>query len=310
MQEPHMAEDLQSHWRPRPSNAFFLNLLAAPLGMLYARQPRWALIYLGIKVLLAVLVILAMSTEVGRALPEFGYRALGWTVALVCAFHSHALTQSEPPKGDRAWYSRWYGLVGVAASAGTALFLFRAFGFENFRVPGQAMYPTVAPGSLLWIRKLGYGNYGAYGLTLFSTAASAPIARGDMVAFRKPTDPRLVYVSRIIGRSGDEVAYVDWQLTINGVRIPTTRGEQDSKYLHATEIIDGRVIPVAWMPQREPRNFDEVVVPVDHYLVLGDSRDDSRDSRFDDVGMVPAQSIIGVVTNFRPSTLTTTPAPE
>ena len=76
--------------------------------------------------------------------------------------------------------------------------------------------------------------------------------------------------------------------------MPLLLGARDDMYQYAIERLDGHDITVAFIPQRPSREWAGVV-PSDHYLVFGDSRDNSRDSRFAEVGFVPRDHIVGRV---------------
>jgi len=140
-------------------------------------------------------------------------------------------------------------LEQVAAAVLTAAFIMY-FVARAFQVDGTSMLPTLAEGERLLVEKVTY-------------RLREP-ARGEIVVFRFPQDPRQHFIKRVIGLPGDEVYISGGWLFINGEPI-----EED--YILA----------------RMRGSFGPVEVPKGHYFVLGDNRNISEDSRSPQVGMVP-----------------------
>lgn len=139
------------------------------------------------------------------------------------------------------------------------MFLVIRLAVQNFNVDGMSMEPNLHNQELILVDKWSY---------LFR----AP-ARGDVIVFIAPPEPQADFVKRVIGLPGDVV-------TIQGT----------------TVIVNGKVLTEKYVqPQNNLRNpfpsFKDRVVPPNTYLVLGDNRDGSSDSR--DWGCVPQQNIIG-----------------
>lgn len=188
-------------------------------------------------------------------------------------------------------------LAWVAGVITAALILLRVFVYEPFRIPSDSMYPTVPNGSFVIVNKFGFGNVGW--LRQLKREPSAEIRRGDILV-SYVGDDGTKYVHRVIGLPGDHVTLEGRQLTINSTQVPVVvvpgpLTEQRSFRLQlATETIDGRDVSIAWIPDRPSLNFDGVV-PKGHYFMLGDNRDNVRDSRFADVGFVESRRLVGRV---------------
>jgi signal peptidase I len=192
-------------------------------------------------------------------------------------------------------------LAWVAGTILAAVIVLRLFVYEPFRIPSDSMYPTLPNGSFLIVDKRGFGNLGP--LRQFKRMPTATIERGDLVAFLVGDDGP-VYVKRIIGLPGDRVRLEGRQLTINNALIPVQVAApvqvERFRYQLASETIDGREVTIAWLPERPSFGFD-AVVPEGHYFMLGDNRDNARDSRFADIGFIPKEKLIGrVVKVFAP----------
>jgi signal peptidase I len=134
------------------------------------------------------------------------------------------------------------------------------------------------------------------------------------MVFRYPPKPSLDYIKRVIGVPGDEVAYLNKTLTINGKPVPKTAlpeffDDDAMRYFKQfEETIEGRRFRLlnddsrpAFVPGVEEFQFkancrysiEGVVckVPDGHYFMMGDNRDNSLDSRF--WGFVPDRNIVG-----------------
>lgn len=118
----------------------------------------------------------------------------------------------------------------------------RTFLFENYRVLGRSMEPTLENDQFLVVNKLAYRLYQPQ--------------RGDIVVFTDPTSQERKLIKRIIGLPGELLEIVDGQVLVN-------RQPVDEPYITAT-----------WHSNRPP-----VTVPEGQYFVLGDNRNNSSDSR-------------------------------
>ncbi len=123
--------------------------------------------------------------------------------------------------------------------------------------------------------------------------------RGDVVTFSSPADGTRL-IKRIMAVPGDVIEMRDEKLTINGETASYTDAE------HVVETLAGRQVAALRYDERigkhrqriqlvpqvaAARNFAPITIPADQYLMLGDNRDNSADSRF--IGLVPRELLIG-----------------
>ena len=207
------------------------------------------------------------------------------------------------------WWLDWTaGLFPVIVT----VFLLRSFLFEPFKIPSGSMIPTLQIGDLILVNKFHYGVR----LPVVNTKVTAgtPVQRGDVMVFRYPPKPSVDYIKRVVGIPGDEVAYLNKKLTINGQPVasealPEYFDESVMRYFrHESESLPGKThqiivdnerpafIPGAdEFPMRESCRYsvEGVVckVPEGHYFMMGDNRDNSLDSRY--WGFVPDKNIVG-----------------
>ena len=207
------------------------------------------------------------------------------------------------------WWLDWTaGLFPVIL----AVFLLRSFLFEPFKIPSGSMIPTLLIGDLILVNKFHYGLRLPV-LNVKVTEGSKP-ERGDVMVFRYPPKPSLDYIKRVVGVPGDELAYLNKRLTINGQPVSTTAvpdffDEDVMRYHKQFEESFGerrhRLLNdddrPAFVPGADEFAFKEncrysvegVVckVPPGHYFMMGDNRDNSMDSRY--WGFVPDKNIVG-----------------
>ena len=166
-------------------------------------------------------------------------------------------------------------------------------------VPSGSMNPTILEGDLIYVDKLAYDL--RFPLTFNRLAEWSQPQRGDIVVCFSPDDQTRL-VKRIIGLPGDTIELRANVLFINGRPLSYTKSnikcdEQipsglKSSAVFATEDLGGYEHIVMSIPSvRAMRNFGPVTVPQDDYFVLGDNRDNSRDSRY--FGFVEGKAIVG-----------------
>lgn len=200
---------------------------------------------------------------------------------------------------------KYAGILLVALVVGGAAVLKimqSTVGGGHYSMPSGSMMPTLRPGETFIA--LPIGNPDA-------------LSRGDIVVFRKPTQPDVKYVFRIMGLPGDTIELRGGMVVLNGSPLPQESTEpfalDKSQHPHLRNCrtgpeddlceIDrsretlptGRAYGVLNLGETRLDTFGPTTVPPGHVFVMGDNRDNALDSRFPDTGMVPFENVSGVL---------------
>lgn len=178
------------------------------------------------------------------------------------------------------------------------LCLFRTAVADWNPIPSGSMHPTLQEGDVVLVNRLAYDL--KLPLTSHTLAHLGDPQRGDIVTFWSPADGRRL-IKRVAAVPGDTVSMRNKMLTINGrPAVYTPRGEGHETVGHSISLRTLRVEEdtgtekhdIQWLLGTSlASNFGPLTLPRDQFLMLGDNRDNSADSRY--IGLVPRRQLIG-----------------
>ena len=180
----------------------------------------------------------------------------------------------------------------------------RSFLFEPFRIPSDSMMPTLFDGDFIFVSKYSYGlRLPVLNTLLIPTGTPR---RGDVIVFRLPPNPKINYIKRLVGLPGDRIRVDENnQLYVNGIPVPQEpgpiyTGPKQNMWNYAGVPTDYEQLGAARhqiMFAKGGVTAGEWVVPAGHYFFMGDNRNNSKDSRWQDdpdaPGFVPVQNLVG-----------------
>lgn len=182
------------------------------------------------------------------------------------------------------------------------VFVVRSFLFEPFQIPSESMLPALEVGDFIVVNKYKYGI--RLPIVQKKVINISDPKRGDVMVFFPPHDERY-FIKRVIGLPGDKISYINHQLFINDEVVesnikfdePAKRGEPCySAFRGVNKMVEETIGDRTFMARKCSRPGDLSLkgtwfVPEGFYFMIGDNRDNSRDSR--DWGFVPEENIVG-----------------
>lgn len=215
-----------------------------------------------------------------------------WVLDILFIRHKRTLYILEDTKNKNSIKEPWW--IEYSKSFFPILlivFILRSFLVEPFRIPSGSMRPTLLEGDFIVVNKFKYGLR----LPLLGTKVVAidNPKRGDVVVFKRNRNGKSIdMIKRVVGLPNDHVQYKDKILYINGdpikqeFRSEKIDNNSPGAYFPVkllTEYIDDKKHDILVQLTTEGMHYykyDDVIVPPNHYFVIGDNRDQSDDSRF------------------------------
>ena len=186
--------------------------------------------------------------------------------------------------------------------------IIRSLLFQPFYIPSSSMEPTLLIGDRIFVAKYSYG-FSKHSFPFSPNFSSNRFfsktpKRGDLVVFKTPTDNRTDYIKRLIGLPSDTVQFIDGDLFINEKKVSKEKidnsdiircGSSDIDTNTFIETLPNGIKHLAvYKKSGSIQNTEKYEVPLNHYFLLGDNRDCSKDSRYlESVGYVNYLNLVG-----------------
>ena len=286
-------------------------VLSPSMGALYLNKVWLALAYLLLFILALLSAPLAQHFELVGANVDTALVSdlsrIG--LAVIGAIHLFLLARVRSADMQPQWFARIPFLLAVWAVLIVTALGVRIFAFQPFSFNSASMSPTIQAGDYIVVDK------SAYGYSRYSFPLSAPIlsnrlfpkdpARGDVVVHVEAGQPSVAYLRRVIGVAGDRIQMREGRLWVNGspimlVEVGVTeasfgRGSVDAKILRETLPGGAAYLTLDTHLNGAMDNTAIYTVPHGHVFLMGDHRDNSRDSRTARVGFIPVGQVYGRV---------------
>ena len=186
--------------------------------------------------------------------------------------------------------------------------LIRSLLFQPFYIPSSSMEPTLLVGDRIFVSKYTYG-YSKHSFPFSPNISEKRLffnnpKRGDLLVFKTPADNRTDYIKRLIGLPGDTIQFINGELFINEQKV-LRKSIMNEKIIRCGNFLletnsfietlpNGVEHLTAYKKKGSLQNSKKFEVPLDHYFLLGDNRDCSKDSRYlNSVGYVNALNLVG-----------------
>jgi signal peptidase I len=246
----------------RPWIAVLLTLCLPGLGHLYYGKLKRGIFLLGIGQAVLVSAIVSALFAIGVFYVRFAV-ALGIAVIIFCIIDVIAIARRNEEHDEPGKSNRWPAYIGSIVVALWVVYacgavILAVFFVKAYKIPAGSMEPTLLIGDRLMVNTFIYKRM-------------VP-KRGDVVVFKYPVDPKIIFVKRLIGEPGERVEIIGRTVFINGT--PLTE--------NYVQFVD---------PQSIHSHLGPYHVPPGKYFVMGDNRDNSMDSRY--WGYVPRNNLIG-----------------
>jgi signal peptidase I len=280
-------------------------LFSIGLGHMYSGRLKRGIILFAIGQLLFLTSVISLTVMIPKASYMLLIIFINVAFFVFCVVDAAIAAKSGKENYQPAKYNRWYAYIGYIVIAGLLAEVWLpgivvTNYVQAFKIPTGGMEPTLLIGDRLLANKRIY--------------KSAEPRRGDVMVFKYPKDPEMLYVKRLIGLPGDTIEVKERTVYVNNLPLE----EEYTQYINPGSVtehygpwyipkkgdkievagsafkLNGEVLNeeiIETYAEHADLNEEPYSVPQDHYFFLGDNRDNSMDSRF--WGAVPHDYLSG-----------------
>lgn len=278
-------------------------VLSAPIAMLYLNRGWLALGYFLLLIAVLAAPFAAFQHGLITVSPYEALDILNLIYVALGALHAFIIARRFDREKPLRWYARWRGIFAVFVFPILLALMVRTFLFEPFNLPSISMEPNLPVGSYIFASKSAYGYPVPF--TDIKLSPKSP-DRGDVVIFWLDSGYGRPFslIKRVIGMPGEQIQIKDGLVFINGEALKREKidGESysgdDVVYIRYRETLpNGRSYDILEQTDNNLLdNTDVFLVPEGHYFLMGDNRDNSRDSRvLDELGYISESQIYAKV---------------
>ncbi|MHB1949774.1 MAG: signal peptidase I [Gammaproteobacteria bacterium] len=237
------------------------NLIMPGLGQLMGGRLRRALIILGLWIILNCLLI--TSGVLDNAFSAISFMLLAFAYEIFIVIDAYKINANKNGIVLQ-WYNKWY----IYVISGMAILMIMAFlpnymdYYKTFRIASDGNAPALQTGEIVMMKKI------------VSKASNAEYKEGSFIVFSTESNDN-AWIKRIVAMGGDNFSIKNSVAYLNGKRM-----QEDYVILANNKTL-------------RSENFGPVKVPTGSVLVLGDNRDNSKDSW--EMGFIPQKNISGKV---------------
>lgn len=253
--------------KKNPFIAGFLSFIFAPVGFLYLGN--MTLFWQFLSYYLIALVLPVLAPNLFTYLFSYGTLLLILLSSVISSVYLSMKSKDVRKLSNAQRISIPLILIGsITFNVFGIPYWNDAKGYSHYSIPAGSMLPTLKIGDYIFVKSI----------------RDEEPTYGDLLVFQYPEDLSIDFVKRVVALPGDTIEYRSKTLFINRQERVIVKVDSTNKYSlpplteEGLEVFDGRSHKI-WRKTTAGRDFGPILIPEEHYFVMGDNRDNSNDSR-------------------------------